>query len=471
MAGRASAEYKEAFEKFGVRRAWLLAISESEFKMTAAAIWMATVARSKKAAEKSSLMRAMSGPAISLLCVCVSFGQAPPPLVNPTSNPSGPASSTTVVPSLENSTAAASATTPASAAPSRRPSGPLTLPSDAGQYFEEYDIKPYTKELTTIDRPQQAIIDWVLRETGTDAWFTEPFGFVNADRNTLRVYHNSQMHQLVRGVHEKFVNGTTAPQLYGVRLMAISNPNWRTRAHALMRTVQAQSPGVNAYLISKENSAMLMAMLRGRTDFRELSSVDVVVQNGQSQVLEQLRGRNYVSDFKPIENSWPPYMPVTGEIKEGYRLQISPLLSVDKQSVDLVVKCNIDQVERLANVTLEMPLSNGQVYPGQINVPQVASWRLHERFRWPADQVLLLSCGVVAAPQGAPNASLLGQGSNLLGLDRIIPNGGDRADALLLVEYRGDATGRVGTAPALGSPAAAANTAQQNLNPLSRGRY
>ncbi len=393
-----------------------------------------------------------------------SAGQAPPP-ANAVQPPAA-------VPSLDNNATnpAAGNLPAASSLQARRAGGPPKLPSDSGQYYEEYDIKPYTKELNTTDRPQQAIIDWVLRETGTDAWFTEPFGFVSADRNTLRVYHNEQMHQLVRNIHEKFVNGTTAPQLYGVRLMSVGNPNWRTRAHVLMRSVQAQSPGVSAYLISKENNAMLLAMLRGRTDFKELSSVDVVVQNGQSQVLEQLRGRNYVSDYKPIENSWPPYMPVTGEIKEGYRLQVSPLLSVDKQTVDLVVKCNIDQVERLANVNLEMPLTTGQVYSGQVNVPQVASWRLHERFRWPADQVLLLSCGVVAAPQGAPNGSLFGQGTSLIGLDRILPGGGDRADALFLVEYRGDAAGRVGTAPA-GTNPTQLNSAQQNLNPLSRGRY
>ncbi len=282
---------------------------------------------------------------------------------------------------------------------------PPRLPTDGGQYYEEYDISPYTKELKNIDRPQQAIIDWVLKETGTDPWFTEPFGFISADRNKLRVYHGQSMHQMVRAVHEKFVNGTTVPQLYGVRLIAIANPNWRTRAHPLVRPVQAQSPGVSAYLVSKENAAMLLAMLRGRTDFKELSAVDVIVHNGQNQSIEQLRGRNYINDFKPIEGSWPPYLPVTGEIKEGYRVQISPLLSVDKRSVDLVIKCDIDQVERLANVGLELPLSNGQIYPAQINVPQVSSWRFHERFRWPSDQVLLLSCGVVAAPQGAPSAT------------------------------------------------------------------
>ncbi len=386
-----------------------------------------------------------------------STAQAPPPDNLPQSAPSGQAA-----PSSN-----ANATPNGSSAPlqSRRTSGPPKLPIDGGQYFEEYDLKPYTKELTSVDRPQQAIVDWVLRETGTDTWFTEPFGFLSADRNTLRVYHNEQMHQIVRGVHEKFVNGTAAPQLYGLRMMAIGNPNWRTRAHSLMRTVQAQAPGVNAYLISKENSAKLLAMLRGRTDFRELSASDVVVHNGQSQVIEQLRGRNYISDFQPKDGTWPPYMPVTGEIKEGYRLQLSPLLSVDKQSVDLIVKCNIDQVERLANVNLDMPLSTGQVYTGQINVPQVASWRLHERFRWPADEVLLLSCGVVAAPQGTPTGSLLGQGTSLIGLDRLMSSGGDRADALLMIEYRGEATGRVPIGPS------GTKTAQPNLNPLSRGRY
>lgn len=376
---------------------------------------------------------------------------------NPTA---GPAASPTALP---NRPGAANA--PDSGLQVRRTGGTPDLPSDAGQYWKTYDLRPYTKGLKTVDRPQQAVVDWVLRETGTDVWFTEPFGFLNADRETLRVYHNEQMHQVVSGVYEQFVNGTSEPQLYGLKLLAIGNPNWRTRAQALMTSVKAQSPGVHAYLLSKENSAMLMAMLRGRTDYTELSSVDMVVHNGQAQVLEQVRGRNFIEDFQPVQNAWPPYMPTTGEIQEGYRLQLSPLLSVDQQTVDLVVKCNIDQVERLANVTLDLPLQNGQTFTGQINVPQVASWRLHERFRWPANQVLLLSCGVVAAPQGTPNSSLLGRGTSLIGLDKVLAPGRGRADALLVIEYRGSATGRVP------SGAAAPNSVAQPTSPLSRGRY
>lgn len=345
----------------------------------------------------------------------------------------------------------------------QRSGGAPALPTDAGQYWETYDLRPYTKELTMLDRPHQAIIDWILRDTGTDAWFTDPFGFINADRNTLRVYHNEQMQQLVRQSYERFVNGTTTPQSFGLRLISIGNPNWRTRGHTLLRSVPAQSPGVQAYLASKENNAILMAMLRGRSDFKELANVNVTTHNGQPQELEQLRTRNFVREFKRVDGSWPPYLPATGEIQEGYRLQISPLLALDKQSVDLVIKCHIDQVERFSNVTLDLPLPTGQMHSGQIQVPQLVSWRLHERFRWPVDEVLLLSCGVVASPQAPANNTLLGQGSNLIGLDRLLPQLGDRADALLVVEYLGDAsTSAASTATA---------AAQAPVNPLTRGRY
>jgi hypothetical protein len=67
--------------------------------------------------------------------------------------------------------------------------GEGTLPNDHGQVWREYDISPYSSRVTTTQRPEQAIVDWILRETGTDVWFSEPLGLLNASRNTLRVYH------------------------------------------------------------------------------------------------------------------------------------------------------------------------------------------------------------------------------------------------------------------------------------------
>ena len=78
---------------------------------------------------------------------------------------------------------------PASQAP-RQPIARVTegsgaLPNDAGQVWREYDITPYVVRVTSTNRPEQAIVDWVLRDTGYEAWHSEPFGFLSANRRTL----------------------------------------------------------------------------------------------------------------------------------------------------------------------------------------------------------------------------------------------------------------------------------------------
>ena len=132
------------------------------------------------------------------------------------------------------------------------------LPRTAGQEHRVYDLRPYTGYLTKQDRPEQAVIDWVLRETGTDVWFTQPFGFMNADRDSLSVYHTNEMHQIISGVVDRFVAGEKDPQSLRLLVLTVGNPNWRSRAHMLMQHVTVDSPGVQAWLLSKENAAMVL---------------------------------------------------------------------------------------------------------------------------------------------------------------------------------------------------------------------
>src|SRR5262245_14968406 len=46
--------------------------------------------------------------------------------------------------------------------------GQGVLPNDHGQIWREYDISPYTLRVRDVARPEQAIVDWILRETGTE---------------------------------------------------------------------------------------------------------------------------------------------------------------------------------------------------------------------------------------------------------------------------------------------------------------
>ena len=349
---------------------------------------------------------------------------------------------------------------PSGAGPSR--SGQVTgggqLPRAAGQEHRVYDLRPYTGYLTKYDHPEQAIVDWVLRETGTDVWFTQPFGFLNADRNQLSVYHTREMHEVVSGVVDRFVAGEKEAQVMNLRVMTVGNANWRARAHMLMQHVSVDSPGVQAWLLSKENAALVLNLLRQRTDAKLVQDINVSMHNGQTEKLASTRGRNYVRNVRPASGAWPPYEPETGEVQEGYRLSLSPLLTTDKQVIDCVIKAEIDQVDRLNHVDLELPLPNNQVHRTRIDVPQVVSWRLHERFRWPSDMVLLLSCGVVASPD-RPRGAM-----PLLNMNMLTGSTPGRADALLFVEFRGRASENLTSTPI--APQISARPGGSN-----RGRY
>lgn len=326
------------------------------------------------------------------------------------------------------------------------------LPNQHGQVWKEYVVRDYTSRVTTTARPEQAIIDWILRETGTEVWFSEPLGLLSADRDTVRVYHTPEMQQLVQELVERFVSSKARPFALGVRLVTVNNPNWRSRALPLMQSVTVQSPGVDAWLLSRENAAMLMGELRGRADFKEHQASTLAIPTGQSQTISRLRPRNYVRSVH-VTGTAIGYELETSQIQEGYSLQISPLLALDDKTIDMVIKCQIDQVEQLIPVAVEIPVTGGTRQSVRIEVPQLVSWRLHERFRWPTENVLLLSCGVVASPSDVPSTSRP--------LPRLLGSAAPRADALLFVECQGNAS------PALVESLRTA----EGRDSVSRGRY
>ena len=347
--------------------------------------------------------------------------------------------------------------------------GSGVLPSDGGQIWREYDISPYTSRVKNQEKPEQAVIDWILRETGSDVWFSEPLGILSAGRETLRVYHTPQMQQLVEDIVKRLVESDMEPHVLSVRVMSVSSPAWRSRALPLLRSIDIQSPGVEAWLLSRENAAVLVGELRQRGDYRENVTPNLQIQSGQTETISRTRPRVYPRSVR-LTSYFPGYETVAGQIEEGFALQLSPLMSLDGRTCDAAVKCNIDQVERLVPVSIDV-LVGGQTQRAQVQVPQLVSWRFQERFRWPADQVLLLSCGVVANPSG-------NSGGGPLAMLGPLVQTGERADALLMIECRGKASEasldfglppaaqgaiRTATAPPLGPTTAS--------SPYSRGRY
>ncbi len=237
-----------------------------------------------------------------------------------------------------------------------------------------------------------------MRETGYEAWHSEPLGILSANRETLRVYHTPEMQSMVADIVDRFVNQQSESDAFSLRVATVTNPNWRAKALPLMTPIPVQSPGLQAWMMAKENVAILLSDLTRRTDYREYNSPTQLVGNAQSILISTMRPRSYVKGVLPTPGVWPGFQPEQGTLEEGFSLEFSPLLALDKSTCDAVIKLRLHQVERMLPVTLDIltPATTNQRM--EVEVPQMTMANLNERFRWPADQVLLLSMGVIGTP-------------------------------------------------------------------------
>ena len=139
----------------------------------------------------------------------------------------------------------------------------------------------------------------------------------------------------------------------------------------MMTPIPVQSPGVQGWLLAKENARLLVSELSRRTDYREYNSPQQLVNNGQSIVISTMRPRSYIRNAIVTQTAWPGYQPEMGTIEEGFSLEFSPLLALDLASADAVVKLRLNQVEKMLPVKLDLPTIVAPNQRVQVDVPQM----------------------------------------------------------------------------------------------------
>jgi hypothetical protein len=257
------------------------------------------------------------------------------------------------------------------------------------------------------------------------------------------------MQAIVADLVERFVASEAETRTFSLRVITIDNPNWRARAQRFMHPVPVQTAGANAWLLQKEESAVLLADLQRRSDYREHSSPHLLVNNGQATVVSALRNRTYTRDVVARPEIWPGFEGRPGQIDEGFTMEFSPLLSVDQRTIDAVVKCEIGQVEKMASVMVDVPAPNAPRQRAKIDVPQLTHYRFQERFRWPVDQVLIVGMGMVALPVPVDGKPMVA------GVPLPLPTSPPRADLLVVIESKGPVAETPGAARAPQQPTAA----------------
>jgi hypothetical protein len=329
------------------------------------------------------------------------------------------------------------------------------LPNKDGQVFRQYDLTPYLANFSAEADAEQAVIDWILRETGATVWSRGPVSILNARAGVLTVYHTAEMQDRVVEVLERFMSPHSGSHSYSVRLATVATPNWRAWASSMMTPVNVQSPGVEAWLMSKENAAILLGEFRKKVDYREHNSPSVVIHNGQTHEIARTLSRPYTKSVRSGIATYPGYALEQGQVDEGYSLWVSPLLSREGDVLDAVLRCKVSQVEDMLVVPVDLMTPGGKARV-DIQVPQAIHWQVHEQFRWPTNQVLLVSCGMTATPQMDRAAAGL--------LPGLLQGRPGRADAIMMLELNGkSSSGSSG-----GNDKAPAKTADRGV---SRGRY
>lgn len=272
------------------------------------------------------------------------------------------------------------------------------VPADVGQVWKTYDIAAFVKQAGAGSEKQ--VVDWVLQETGYAAWHGASPASLSATAEKLSCFHTPEMQARVEEIVRRFVAEADTPHRFSVRVLSFTGPGWRAEARPVLRPIPAATPGVQAWILSREDAAVLLGRLKARGDCQELPTGPVLAGNGLPAVLSGGRKLPYVQDIAPRPDVWPGWQMQNAAFDEGFLLDVHPLLSADGSFVDAVLRCRIDLVEKLAPVPVPAPGSANRV---QVEVPQVAAVRIGERFRWPAAQTLLVGIGLVPWPVPAQN--------------------------------------------------------------------
>ena len=278
--------------------------------------------------------------------------------------------------------------------------GPLAaqIPSDVGQVWKTYDLQPFV----TAAGPdsEKHVVDWILQETGYPTWHGRSPASLSAGDGKLSCFHTPDVQALVSDIVTRFVEEAERPHRFTVRVLGLDGPAWRTEARPSLQPIPTATPGVQAWILPRENAAAVVARLRSRSDATELPTGPVQAGNGLPAVLTGGRKQEYVQDYALLPNAWPGWQPQRAACDEGLAIEFQPLVSGDGTVVDAVFKCRIDQIERMAQVSLPAPAGGP---PVAAQVPQVAAVRIGERFRWPATHTLVVALGLVPWPVPVQN--------------------------------------------------------------------
>ena len=282
------------------------------------------------------------------------------------------------------------------------------IPQENGQIWREYDITPYTqgrKLPTGSPPPEQMLIDWILRQTGTARWHTAPFGILTADSEKLYVYHTKEVQLIVADIVDRFV----CPQLWTeactMRIVSTARPDWLNKGHSQLKPIPIATQGVQGWILEKPTAQNLLQELGRRNDFKELIPPQPFIAHGIQHNVVVKKQRQYLRDVQPNPSALNGYAEDRVTADEGIGLSVMPLALLDGQHMAATIKLDVVQIERMFTSNIEVATAANPRLRMQVESPQMVYFKLDEVVGFPKNKVLLLDLGTVPIPNTADTDS------------------------------------------------------------------
>src|SRR5262249_24516951 len=266
--------------------------------------------------------------------------------------------------------------------------------AEPGQQWKSFDIARYTGLDHSQNNPQNAIVEWIFRRTGTAPWHGEKVAVLSASRTRIRAYNDAKYLGQAAEVIERFTNAESDFLSLRVRFVAAVDTRWRYAVYSRLTPVGSGPQGQQVWTLKVEDSAFVLAQMQVYQGFRLLTDQKVEMVNGQTLTVRTSEPRAYTGGMARESAVGLGYQPKAEQLEEGVTLRLSPLLTFDGDALDAAIDLTANTIKSFHRTRVIAPREIG---PSEImiDVPEVTESRLNQTVKgWPLGQTLLISAGI-----------------------------------------------------------------------------
>ncbi|MFO0907305.1 MAG: hypothetical protein U0794_02905 [Isosphaeraceae bacterium] len=271
---------------------------------------------------------------------------------------------------------------------------PANFMGESGQQWRTFDISRYTGLDHSQNAPQNALVEWIFRRTGTGPWHGDKVAVLSASRTQIRAYNNSKILDQTSEVIERFTNAVSDVLTIRVRYIAAVDTRWRYAVFSRLAPVGSGPQGQQIWTLKAEDLAFVVSQIQVYQGMRLLTDQKVEMVNGQTLTVETSEPRSYNGSMARESAVGLGYQPKAEQLKEGITLRLSPLLTFDGDALDAAIDLTANTVRGFHRTKVIAPREIG---PSEItiDVPEVSETRLNQTVKgWPVGQSLVISTGI-----------------------------------------------------------------------------